>query len=69
MLVQEQSWKERDRRACEKWHKKLEFQRKLAKIIVRELSRREGVEAHEIGPSASLNVKADGPCVVLVVVD
>lgn len=37
--------------------------------LVRELSRREGVEAHEIGPSVSLNVKADGPCVVLVVVD
>lgn len=37
--------------------------------LVRELQRREGVETHMIGPSASIAVEADGPCIVLVVID
>lgn len=37
--------------------------------LVEELKRREGVEAYMIGPSASIEVKADGPCVVLVAID
>lgn len=37
--------------------------------LVAELKRREGVEAHMAGPSASIAVKADGPCIVLVVID
>lgn len=37
--------------------------------LVGELSNRNGVETHNIGPSASLEVKADGPCIVFVVVD
>lgn len=37
--------------------------------LVKELRRREGVETHMIGPSASITVKAGGPCVVLVVID
>lgn len=37
--------------------------------LVRELKKRDGVEAHMIGPSASIAVHADGPCVVLVVID
>lgn len=37
--------------------------------LVTELENREGVEAHKIGPSASINVEADGPVIVLVVVD
>lgn len=37
--------------------------------LVWELSRRDGVEVHTIGPSASIKVKADGPCVVFVVID
>lgn len=37
--------------------------------LVRELFLRDGVEAHEIGSSASIKVKADGPCIVFVVVD
>lgn len=38
-------------------------------FLVEELKLREGVETHIIGPSASINVKADGPAVVLVVID
>jgi len=37
--------------------------------LVQELSLRDGVETHRVGPSASIKVKADGPCVVFVVVD
>lgn len=37
--------------------------------LVAELKGREGVETNMIGPSASIAVKADGPCVVLVVID
>lgn len=37
--------------------------------LVRELSRRDGVETHTIGPSASIKVKADGPCIVFVIID
>lgn len=41
---------------------------KTCELVV-ELKRREGVEAHMVGPSASIAVKADGPCIVLVVID
>lgn len=37
--------------------------------LVNELKHREGVETHEIGMSAEITVKADGPCVVFVVID
>lgn len=37
--------------------------------LVQELSRRDGVEIHSVGPSASISVEADGPCIVFVVVD
>lgn len=37
--------------------------------LVAELKKREGVETHMIGPSASIEVKADGPAIVLVVTD
>lgn len=37
--------------------------------LVAELKKREGVETHVIGPSASIEVKADGPCIVFVVID
>lgn len=37
--------------------------------LVEELKKREGVETHVIGPSAKLAVEADGPAVVLVVID
>lgn len=37
--------------------------------LVAELRTREGVETHAIGPSASIEVKADGPCIVFVVID
>lgn len=37
--------------------------------LVKELKKREGVEAHEIGPTASIKVKADGPAIVFVVID
>lgn len=37
--------------------------------LVEELEKRDGVEVHSIGPSASVTVNADGPAVVLVVTD
>ena len=37
--------------------------------LVAELKKREGVEVNEIGPAASIAVKADGPAIVLVVID
>lgn len=37
--------------------------------LVKELRKRDGVETHMIGPSASLAVKADGPAIVFVVID
>lgn len=37
--------------------------------LVAELKKREGVETHMIGPSVSIKVKADGPAIVLVVID
>lgn len=37
--------------------------------LVEELQKRGGVEAHTIGPSAEITVKANGPAIVLVVVD
>ena len=37
--------------------------------LVRELARREGVEVHEIEPSASQTVSAEGPAIILVVTD
>lgn len=37
--------------------------------LVAELKKREGVETHTIGPSASITVKADGPAIVFVVLD
>lgn len=37
--------------------------------LVNELKGREGVETHEIGMSAEITVKAEGPCVVFVVID
>ena len=37
--------------------------------IVEELKKREGVETHMIGPSASIKVEAGGPAIVLVVID
>lgn len=37
--------------------------------LVHELEKREGVEVHKIGPSASASVRADGPAIVLVVID
>lgn len=39
------------------------------KELVEELKQREGVEAHIIGPSALITVQADGPAIVLVVID
>ncbi|MCD8026471.1 MAG: BC1881 family protein [Clostridiales bacterium] len=33
------------------------------------MKKREGVERHEIGPTATLTVKTDGPAIVLVVID
>lgn len=37
--------------------------------LVRELEAREGVEWHEIGPTASMTLKVDGPATVLNVTD
>lgn len=37
--------------------------------LVEELKKREGVEANEIGPTAKITVDADGPAIVLVVID
>ncbi len=37
--------------------------------LVTELKKREGVEAHTIGPSASITVKADGPAIIIAVID
>lgn len=37
--------------------------------LVEELKNREGVETNTIGPSASVTVKAEGPAIVLVVID
>lgn len=37
--------------------------------LVAELEKREGVEVHKIGPSASVTIQTDGPTVVLVVID
>lgn len=37
--------------------------------LVSELKHREGVETHEIGMSAKITVKAEGPCIVFVVID
>lgn len=37
--------------------------------LVDELKKRDGVETHSVGPSASIVVTADGPCVVFVVID
>lgn len=37
--------------------------------LVAELEKRDGVETNKISPSASITVKADGPAVVLVVID
>lgn len=32
--------------------------------LVEELKKREGVGTHEIGPSASMTIKADGPAII-----
>lgn len=37
--------------------------------LVAELETREGVETNQIGPSASITLKVDGPVVVLSVID
>lgn len=37
--------------------------------LVAELKTRDGVETHTIGPSASIEVTADGPAIVFVVID
>lgn len=37
--------------------------------LVNELKGREGVETHTVGPTASITVQADGPAVVLSVID
>ena len=37
--------------------------------LVAELKRREGVETYEIEPYASRTVNAEGPAIVLVVID
>lgn len=37
--------------------------------LVAELERREGVETNRVSPSASIVVKADGPAIVLTVID
>ena len=37
--------------------------------LVTELKRREGVETYEIEPYASQTVNAEGPAIVLVVID
>ena len=51
----------------------LEDCQRLAEIptceLVNELKHREGVETHEIGMSAEITVKAEGPCIVFVVID
>ena len=39
------------------------------KELVDELKKREGVETHMVGPSAVVHVTADGPAIVLVVID
>lgn len=39
------------------------------KELVDELMKREGVEANLIGPSAKIEMTADGPAIVLVVID
>ena len=39
------------------------------KELVDELKQREGVETHEIGPYAHVEVETDGPAIVLVVID
>ena len=38
-------------------------------VLINELRKREGVETNAIGPSASVQIKADGPAIVLVVTD
>lgn len=38
-------------------------------VLVAELETREGVETNKIGPTASIKIKADGPAVVLLVID
>lgn len=37
--------------------------------LVAELETREGVDTNKIGPTASITIKADGPAVVLLVID
>lgn len=37
--------------------------------LVAELETRDGVETNKIGPTASIEIKADGPVVVLMVTD
>lgn len=39
------------------------------KVLVDELMKREGVEVSLIGPSARIEMTADGPAIVLVVID
>lgn len=47
----------------------MNFKEVSTKELVEELKQREGVEAHIIGPSALISVQADGPAIVLVVID
>lgn len=49
--------------------RKNELSKYMTCELVEELKGREGVETHTAGPDARLEVKADGPVVVLVVVD
>lgn len=37
--------------------------------LINELRKREGVETNAIGPSAFVQIKADGPAIVLAVTD
>lgn len=37
--------------------------------LVAELEKREGVEANKVSPSASVEVKANGPAIILTVID
>lgn len=46
-----------------------DLSRVSTKELVDELRKRDGVEAHVIGPSAELTVKVDGPAITLVVID
>ena len=39
------------------------------KELVDELRTRDGVEAHAVGPNASMTVKAEGPAIILSVID